>query len=119
MSDVFVFGSNLLGIHGKGAAKDALLYHGAIYGKGAGRQGKSYAIPTKATPYEPLPLEAIEVFVKEFLNHASEYYEESFFVTAVGCGLAGYKPEQIAPMFKDSPENVNLPKVFLDILKDV
>lgn len=118
MSDVFVFGSNLLGIHGKGAAKDALLYHGAVYGQGKGRQGKSYAIPTKSTPYEILPLEAIEEFVKEFLSYANEHYEESFFVTAIGCGLAGYKVEQIAPMFKHAPDNVNLPQSFLNVLKE-
>lgn len=118
MADVFVFGSNLLGIHGAGAAKDAVKYHGAEYGNGRGRQGKSYAIPTKSTPYETLPLAAIEVFVKEFLEYAEDHWEESFFVTAIGCGLAGYKPEQIAPMFRNAHPNVNLPQSFLDVLKD-
>ena len=118
MSDVFVFGSNLKGVHGKGAAKDAVLYHGAVMGCGKGRQGKSYAIPTKATPYETLPLEAIQVFVQEFIEYARTHYEESFFVTAIGCGLAGYKPEQIAPMFRNIPENVNLPQSFIQVLKE-
>ena len=118
MSDVSVFGSNLQGRHGTGAALHAKKYFGAIYGQGEGRQGNSYAIPTKSDPYHSLPLNAISMYVKWFLEYAEEHFEESFHVTAIGCGLAGYTPEQIAPMFKDAPENVNLPEEFKKVLNE-
>ena len=117
MSDVFVFGSNLMGIHGAGAAKHAKTYFGAVQGQGHGRQGESYGIPTKYSPQKTLPLTSISVYVDEFLKHATENYWESFNVTAIGCGLAGYTPEDIAPMFKNVPPNVNLPKEFKDVLQ--
>ena len=116
MSDVFVFGSNLQGIHGKGAALHAKTYFGAIQGQGLGRQGNSYAIPTKYTPKESLSLSLINSFVKVFIKYAATHFEESFNVTAIGCGLAGYTPEDIAPMFKNVPPNVNLPQEFKDVL---
>lgn len=116
MSDVFVFGSNLMGIHGAGAAKHAKTYFGAIQGQGHGRQGKSYGIPTKYSPQRTLPLSSISVYVDEFLRYAEEHFEESFNVTAIGCGLAGYTPEDIAPMFKNSPPNVNLPEEFKKVI---
>lgn len=118
MSDVFVFGSNLAGKHGKGAALHALTYFGAEYGKGQGRQGNSYAIPTKISPYISMPLEDIKNYVENFLVYAQEHYWESFNVTAIGCGLAGYTPEQIAPMFKNCPDNVNLPQEFIKVLDE-
>lgn len=117
MSNVFVFGSNLLGIHGAGAALHAKKHFGAIQGQGIGRQGNSYAIPTKKTPRERLHLNTIKESVTKFLHYAQEHYWESFNVTAIGCGLAGYTPEQIAPMFKDAPENVNLPQEFKCLLE--
>lgn len=113
MSDIFVFGSNLQGIHGAGAALHAKRYFGAKSGCGKGRMGSSYAIPTKSSPYKSLPLEKIEVYVKEFIEYAKQNYWESFNVTAIGCGLAGYTPKQIAPMFKYISENVNLPDEFI------
>lgn len=119
MADVFVFGSNLLGIHGAGAALHAKKYFGAIQGQGIGRQGNSYAIPTKKTPKESLHLNQIKEEVVKFLRYAKQHYWESFHVTPIGCGLAGYTPKQIAPFFKNAPENVNLPQEFLKVLNDV
>ena len=109
---VFVFGSNLTGIHGAGAAKYARQRHGAIIGIGSGPQGNSYAIPTKRTPRETLSLDEIESYVRDFLDYARKHPELTFLLTAIGCGLAGYKPYQIAPMFKDAPTNVIKPAEF-------
>ncbi len=107
---IFVFGSNLAGRHGKGAALHARQYHGAIYGYGLGMQGNSYAIPTKGHKLQTLELHVIESYVKQhFIEFAQAHPELTFNVTRIGCGLAGYTPEQIAPMFKDAPSNCNLP----------
>lgn len=116
MEPVFVFGSNLAGRHGKGAALFARRHRGAIYGQGVGRQGNSYAIPTKDHNLKTLPLDAIREFVFWFLIHAGRQPETKFQLTPIGCGLAGYKPEQIAPMFKDAPANIILPKTFIKVL---
>lgn len=103
---VFVFGSNLSGLHGAGAARFAERNRGAIRGQGIGRQGMSYAIPTKDRQIRhTLPLEEIQHHVKDFLNNAFWNQEEQFQVTRIGCGLAGLKDEQVAPMFKDAPTN--------------
>ena len=99
MADIFVFGSNLLGIHKKGAALHALQHHGAILGQGIGLQGSSYAIPTKETPARSLDLVQINKFVADFLNYAYYTPEHLYHVTQIGCGLAGWHPNQIAPMF--------------------
>lgn len=109
MTTIFVFGSNLAGRHGKGAALTALLYHGAIYGQGNGRQGNSYAIPTKDVYLRTLPLETINFYVDIFITYAKEHPELSFFITRIGCGLAGYTDTDIAPMFKNAPSNCELP----------
>ena len=109
MTTIFVFGSNLAGRHGKGAALTARLYHGARYGQGVGRQGNSYAIPTKDKNLVSLSLHTIESYVREFKEYARQHPELTFFVTRVGCGLAGYTDEMIAPMFKNSPSNCELP----------
>lgn len=106
----FVFGSNLSGIHGAGAAKDALNQYGARWGVGIGRTGDSYAIPTKDRNIDTLPLEEIRVFVNAFLTYARNHPELTFFVTRIGCGLAGYKDSDIGPMFTDAPINCELPK---------
>ena len=106
---VFVFGSNLAGRHGKGAALTARERYGAIYGQGVGRQGNSYAIPTKDHDLKPLPLDRIEHYVKEFVAYAHIHPDELFLVTRVGCGLAGYTDAQIGPMFADAPSNCELP----------
>lgn len=118
MADVFVFGSNLAGRHGKGAALHARKHFGAIYGKGEGRQGNSYAIPTKDGNLNTLSLDDIYIFVLEFKMYARDHFEESFNVTEIGCGLAGYTPDDIAQMFNGCPENVNLPESFKKIIKE-
>lgn len=111
---IFVFGSNLAGRHDAGSALSARLQHGAEYGVGVGRTGDAYAIPTKGFSLEVLPLETIEEHVQAFLNCAYANPDMTFTVVAVGCGLAGYKPRQIAPMFLGAPLNCILPKEFKD-----
>lgn len=106
---IFVFGSNLAGRHGKGAALYAYKHHGALYGQGVGRQGMSYAIPTKDSGLMTLPLWVIEGYVKDFILYAKKHPQLTFQLTRIGCGLAGYKDSDIAPMFKDAPNNVNKP----------
>jgi hypothetical protein len=111
---VFVFGANLRGVHGKGAAKVAHVNFGAEYGVGEGRTGDAYAIPTKSAPTmkpeDRLPLDRVQQSVQRFLEHAQEHPAERFFVTRVGCVLAGFKDEEIAPLFADAPENCCLPE---------
>ena len=109
---IFTFGSNLAGRHGKGAAFTALREHGAVYGVGVGRTGNAYAIPTKGRKLEVLPLDMIEDYVTDFIEYAKAHPELQFQLTAIGCGLAGYRPEQIAPMFKAAPLNVEQPPEF-------
>lgn len=109
MSEIFVFGSNLAGRHGKGAALYARQHHGATNGRGVGPQGHSYAIPTKDRDLRTLPLSEIRGYVDDFLEYARRRREFSFKVTAIGTGLAGYRHEDIAPMFKDAPSNCQLP----------
>lgn len=109
---IFVFGSNLAGIHGATSAKEAMLRHGARRGVGEGRTGMAYAIPTKDHSLRCRSLEDIEVSVKKFIQYAKDHPELEFNVVAIGCGLAGFRPEQIGPMFKGSPRNVNLPELF-------
>ncbi len=107
---IFVFGSNTLGRHGKGAAKTARDHYGAIQGEGEGPMGRSYAIPTKLKPYDKgLPLDEIQVGVYYFLNYAAIQTELLFVVTRIGCGEAGYFDADIAPMFKNAPSNCYLP----------
>ena len=113
---VFVFGSNLAGRHGKGAALHARQHCGAVYGQGIGLQGRSYAIPTKDERLKTLPLPVIQQYIEQFKTFAAQNPELTFEVTPIGCGLAGYKPEQIAPMFKDAPGNCILPGSFLSCL---
>lgn len=110
MTSVFVFGSNLAGFHGAGSAKEALKKHGALWGCGIGRQGDSYAIPTKNAKLQPMTLEHIAFHIKDFLEYAKAHEDTVFNVVKIGCGLAGYTEKQIAPMFKGAPSNVNLPK---------
>jgi len=120
MSEIFVFGSNLAGRHGAGAAKFALENHGAVYGVGVGIQGHSYAIPTKDYHIETLPLSSIRIFVNHFIDYAKRHQDLTFNVTAIGCGLAGYTPSDIAPMFSSASglSNVRLPKEFLEVLSE-
>lgn len=113
MTDVFVFGSNLAGRHGRGSALEAVRNHGACYGVGIGRFGNSYAIPTKSHSLKILPLETIAWHVENFKRYARDNPTDVFNVVAIGCGLAGYQPWQIAPMFIGSPGNVRLPPEFV------
>ena len=106
---IFVFGSNLAGRHGKGAALEARKKYGAKYGIGVGRTGDAYAIPTKSHKLATLPLSQIKLYIEEFLAYAKKHMELDFMVTRVGCGLAGYKDEDIAPMFVGATANVHLP----------
>ena len=110
MVSVFVFGSNLAGRHGKGAALTARHQWGAEYGVGVGRTGDAYAIPTKDHALNTLPLERIQPHVEAFLAYARVHQECEFFVTRVGCGLAGYTDHEIAPFFADAPPNCLLPQ---------
>lgn len=112
MDEIFVFGSNLAGRHGKGAALDALKFHGAVYGVGYGRTGNSYAIPTKGHYLEVLSLAAIQLHVSAFIIYAITHPHSTFRVTAIGTGLAGYTPAQIGPMFAGAPANCRLPPEF-------
>lgn len=113
-NQVFVFGSNLSGKHGKGAAKTALTW-GAKWGQAAGLQGRTYGIPTKdASVRNVLTVNQIKLFVDEFIKFAKDNPNLIFLVTEIGCGLSNYKPKEIAPLFKDAIgiENIHLPKRF-------
>lgn len=102
IDEVFVFGSNLAGIHGKGAALHAKQFYGAQYGVGKGMTGHSYALPTKRTPRETLPLEEIKEYIHEFIEFAQSHPETKFVITRVGCGLAGYSwSHEIRPCFPE------------------
>lgn len=112
--EVFVFGSNLAGIHAGGAARVAYERFGAIMGQGVGIQGQSYAIPTMQGG-----VETIKPYVDEFISLAREWDQTTFYVTRIGCGIAGFKDDEIAPLFVDALElyNVRLPKSFVDIIE--
>lgn len=116
MKEIWVFASNLAGKHGAGSALHAKRFYGAKYGIGIGMQGDSYAIPTKDKNLKVMPLKEIEHHVKDFLSYAKKNEDLAFNVVKIGCGLAGYKPEEIAPMFEGYSENVKLPKEFIDII---
>jgi len=111
---IFVFGSNLAGRHGKGAALYARQNHGAKYGVGIGFEGNSYAIPTKDANLRTLPIPIIELFVQDFLRFATANPEREFEVTKIGCGLAGYQESDICPLFKTAPANCFLPEGWRD-----
>jgi hypothetical protein len=109
---IFVFGSNLQGIHGAGAAKHAVEKHGAIYGIGVGMQGDSYAIPSKDEHIQTLPLDVIYQYAAQFTEFAVRNPDKKFFITRIGCGLAGYTDIQIAPAFVNVPDNCVLPDLW-------
>jgi len=112
---IFVFGSNFEGRHIGGAARDAKERFGAVWGIGEGLQGQSYAIPTMEG------LDNLRPAVERFSSFARQHSELKFFVTAIGCGIAGYTPEQIAPMFLDAAflPNVYLPLSFWKIIREL
>lgn len=102
---ILVFGSNEAGIHGAGAAKFAYEKHGARWGFSYGHMGNSFAIPTKDELIESLPLDRIQMYVGGFLAFAAGHRKLVFQVTRIGCGLAGFTDEQIAPFFVGAPAN--------------
>jgi hypothetical protein len=102
---IFVFGSNESGIHGAGAALAARTYYGAIWGEYNGMTGNSYAIPTKDKVVDTLPLDNIRTYINQFVEYSINNPDKQFFVTRIGCGLAGLKDEDIAPMFKKCGSN--------------
>ena len=106
-NEIFVFGSNLRGMHGGGAAYVAYRKFGAIMGQGVGLQGQSYGIPTMQGG-----VETIRPYVDEFIEFAKQHSELTFLVTRIGCGIAGFTDEEIAPLFKKAHEleNVVLPE---------
>lgn len=112
-NEIFVFGSNLQGIHAGGAARTAHTHFGAVMGKGVGLQGQSYAIPTMQGG-----VETIKPYVDEFLTFASQHPELHFLVTPIGCGIAGFEPDDIAPLFVAAKkiENISLPEEFWEII---
>ena len=114
-NEIFVFGSNLAGSHGGGAARLAYNRFGAIWSQGVGLQGQSYAIPTMQGG-----VETIRLYVDDFIKFARQHQEYKFLVTRIGCGIAAFTPAEIAPLFKLAIdlENVILPKDFVVVLYD-
>jgi hypothetical protein len=108
MTKIFVFGSNLAGRHGAGAAKYAYERYGAEYGIGFGKTGCAYAIPTKDQNLKTLPLDKIEHYIKNFISYAYANPDDEFLLTPIGCGLAGYRRDQIKPLIEkyNRPSNV-------------
>lgn len=113
--DIFVFGSNLEGMHLGGAARTAVEKFGAIMGQGVGIQGQSYAIPTMQGG-----VDTIKPYVDQFIDLAREWDQNTFYVTRIGCGIAGFRDEEIAPLFRDalSLYNVRLPRRWVQILQN-
>lgn len=109
---IFVFGSNLAGTHAGGAAKTALLHFGAMKGSGRGWAGQSYAIPTMNEHLQQMPLSQIQHYIEDFKIYTKNHAKTKYFITAVGCGVAGYTVEEIAPMFKGISKNVIFPISF-------
>ena len=105
--EIFVFGSNLEGMHGGGAALIAYRKFGAVMGQGVGLQGQSYGIPTMQGG-----VETIRPYVDEFIAFAKEHKELTFLVTRIGCGIAGFTDQEIAPLFVKAHkvDNILLPK---------
>ncbi len=116
-NEVFVFGSNLAGRHGKGAALLARRKFGAREGQGTGLMGQAYGIATKGWKLDVLSLREIQIQVERFLRVALAHPEKRFLVTEIGCGLAGYTPREIAPFFRERQANVLLPARFSNLLK--
>ena len=112
-NEVFVFGSNLQGHHYGGAARIAEEKFGAIFGQGVGLQGQSYAIPTMQGG-----VETIKPYVDEFIEFAKQHPELIFYVTRIGCGIAGFQDSEIAPLFRSAVgmENVAMPQSFMDVI---
>ena len=115
-NEIFVFGSNLQGLHDGGAARMARERFGAIMGQGVGLQGQSYAIPTMQDG-----IDTIKPYIDDFITFAKTHVNLHFIVTRVGCGIAGFRDEDIAPLFQEATSltNVSLPKGFIDVLNEI
>lgn len=111
---IFVFGSNLAGMHGGGAARQAMERFGAVWGQGVGLQGQSYAIPTMQGG-----VETIKPYTDEFIAFARRHKDKTFLVTRIGCGIAGFTPRAIAPLFAAAvaEENILLPEDFVAVIE--
>jgi hypothetical protein len=111
-NSLFVFGSNLAGRHGAGSARYALDHCGAVYGVFSGPTGQAYAVPTVDSNIMQLPLEVVELYVNQLIQYSLEHYDTTFFVTRIGCGIAGFTDEQIANLFfgKNTLHNFDLPE---------
>lgn len=117
-NEVFVFGSNTQGVHGGGAARFAMNF-GAVYGQAFGLQGKTFAIPTvDYTKSGKMKVSEIKKYVDKFLDFTLKHKDKKFLVTEIGCGIAGFKVEDMAELFREALEydNVYLPKRFYDYL---
>lgn len=114
-NEIFVFGSNKEGMHIGGAASHAFDNFGAVWGQGEGLFGQSYAIPTM----DDEDVNAIQPYVDRFIEFAKLHKDLTFLVTKIGCGIAGFTPEEVAPLFKDAIEleNVILPEEFVKVLE--
>lgn len=114
-NEIFVFGSNLAGYHGGGAACIARENFGAVWGQGVGLQGQSYAIPTMQGG-----VETIKPYVDEFIDFARTHNHYTFLVTRIACGIAGFRPSEIAPLFANAinVENVILPEDFVEVIQE-
>ena len=113
-NEIFVFGSNLQGYHGGGAARLAMNQWGAVWGQGTGLQGQTYAIPTMQGG-----IGTIRPYIDQFIKFAQNDPERTFLVTEIGCGIAGFRPADIAPLFKNALNIPNfwLPQRFWEILQ--
>ena len=114
-NEIFVFGSNLHGYHGGGAARLAMNQWGAVWGQGTGLQGQTYAIPTMQGG-----IGTIRPYIDQFIKFAQNDPERTFLVTEIGCGIAGFRPADIAPLFKNAINipNIWLPQRFWEILQE-
>lgn len=115
-NEIFVFGSNLEGLHRGGAARTAYRKFGAIWRQGSGLQGNSYAIPTMHGG-----VETIQPYIDEFIEFTKDHPDLIFYVTKIGCGIAGFSIEEIAPLFEKAVNlpNIRLPKEFVDVISSL
>ena len=122
---VWVFGSNLAGIHGAGSARIAHVTYGRPYGVNHANGfyqtwnlQETYAIPTKDADIQTLLLHEVIAYIEEFKTFVENNPNKMFFVTRIGCGLAGYTDEVIAPFFEDFPTNCSFAEAWKDYLED-
>lgn len=113
--EIFVFGSNLAGAHGGGAARLAYQRFGAVWGEGVGHHGQTYGIPTMQ-----VGVDTIKPYVDDFIRYAKAHPNLTFLVTRIGCGIAGFRDKDIAPLFKNAlkVDNIILPEAFVDCLAE-